>query len=131
MPTKGILHTCVLAVAISGMLHHKSKVTLYLHLDANYWIIDCECIKFLSVELRVSVRLLQHLHSNWDILFLHYSYWELWAVLLLRPLISPGCLLALLTAQTLRWSPLSIGQMVIILSFFWLRGIGLICYFAG
>ena len=28
MPTGGILHTCVLAVATSGMLHHKSKVTL-------------------------------------------------------------------------------------------------------
>ena len=33
-------------------------------------MIDCGCIKFLSVELRVSVRLLQHLHSNWILYFI-------------------------------------------------------------
>ena len=28
MPTRGILHTCVLAVTTSGISHHKFKVTL-------------------------------------------------------------------------------------------------------
>ena len=91
---------------------------------------DCGCIKFLFEELRMSVWYLQHLHSTWDILLLHCSYLEVWAVLLLSPLIFPMCLLLLLTVQTLRWTPLCTRQVVLILSILWLSIMVLICSFA-
>ena len=42
--------------------------------------------KFLSVELRVSIRFLQHLHSNWDTLLYYCSSLVYWKVLLLSPI---------------------------------------------
>ena len=87
------------------------------------------CKRFLSIELIVSIRLLQHLHSNLDVLFYHSSKLVLWEVLLLSPLIFPMSLLILLTTQALRWPPLCIWHMVIILSLLWLIAIKLIYSF--
>ena len=120
MLTEGILHTCVLAVDTSGILHHKSKIPLKLHLDTSLGIMDCGCIEFLSVELRVSyiVRLQQNLYLSWNIQLHHFSSWIKQAVLLLKPPICLMCLLLLFIAQILRQSPLCIRHMVIIPSFF-------------
>ena len=72
--TRGMLHTCVLAVAISGKWQHKSKATLEVHLDARYGMIGCECIKLLSLELRVSVKwLMKYLNLKWDTLLCLFS----------------------------------------------------------
>ena len=46
-------------------------------------MMDCGCIEFLSMELRVIVRFLQHLHLSWDILLHHCSSLVNWAALLL------------------------------------------------
>ena len=65
MPTGVILYSCVLAVATIGMWHYKSKESLQIYRDASEGMMDCVYIKFLSVELRLSIRLLQmHLNSK-------------------------------------------------------------------
>ena len=87
---------------------------------------DCGCIKLLSMKLRASVRLLQHLHLDWDTLLCLFSNSVLSAVLLLSPLTCSMCLLHLLTTKTLIWPPFCIGHILISLNFLWLSAMRLI-----
>ena len=87
-------------------------------------MMDCRCIKFFSIELRVSLSLLQHLNSSWYKFLHHCNNLALWAVLLLSLHICLVCLLLSLTAQTLSWPLMCIGHAVIVLSLLWLNTIG-------
>ena len=93
-------------------------------------MMDCKCINFLSINLRVSVGLLQHLKSRLDILLHYCNSWVNCAFLLLHPHIFPIYLVTLLIAQTIRLPLFCIVYMVIIPRFLWLNAMGLICFSA-